>query len=47
MTFFSRKSTVKTITKNPNDYKPGNIICWNLGGTITHTGIYLKTTSAF
>lgn len=39
MTFFSRKGTVKVITKNPRDYTPGDIICWNLGGAITHTGI--------
>ncbi|WP_083139603.1 DUF1287 domain-containing protein [Polaribacter reichenbachii] len=46
MTFFSRKGTVKPITKNPNDYKPGDIICWNLGGAITHTGIVVNKKSA-
>jgi uncharacterized protein YijF (DUF1287 family) len=45
MTFFSRKGTVKSITKNPKDYKPGDIICWNLGGTITHTGIVVNKKS--
>ena len=29
MTFFSRKGTVKAITKNPKDYVPGDVICWS------------------
>jgi uncharacterized protein YijF (DUF1287 family) len=45
MTFFSRKGTTKPITKNPDDYKSGDIICWNLGGTITHTGIVVNKKS--
>jgi hypothetical protein len=45
MTFFSRKGTVKPITKNSDDYKPGDIICWNLGGAITHTGIVVNKKS--
>ncbi len=39
MTFFSRHGTTKKITQNPNDYQPGDIVCWNLGGGITHIGI--------
>lgn len=39
MVFFSRKGTVKKITQNPDDYLPGDIVCWNLGGNITHIGI--------
>ena len=39
MTFFKRHGTVKKITQDPNDYKPGDIVCWNLGGEITHIGI--------
>lgn len=45
MTFFSRKGTVKPITKNPKDYIPGDIICWNLGGAITHIGIVVNKKS--
>tara|TARA_B100000795_G_scaffold262789_1_gene241098 strand:+ start:141 stop:719 length:579 start_codon:yes stop_codon:yes gene_type:complete len=45
MTFFSRKGTVKPITKNPIDYKPGDIVCWNLRGSITHTGIVVNKKS--
>ncbi|PVX50020.1 hypothetical protein C7377_1666 [Balneicella halophila] len=39
MTFFSRFGEVLEITNNANDYKPGDIVCWNLGGGITHIGI--------
>jgi len=39
MTFFTRKGTKLSITQNPKDYQPGDIVCWNLGGAITHIGI--------
>lgn len=39
MTFFKRHGTVLPITQNPTDYRPGDIVCWNLGGGITHIGI--------
>lgn len=39
MTFFTRKGTKLTITTNAKDYVPGDIVCWNLGGAITHIGI--------
>lgn len=39
MTFFTRFGTVLTITDNPQGYQPGDIVCWNLGGEITHIGI--------
>ncbi|PQJ77857.1 DUF1287 domain-containing protein [Polaribacter porphyrae] len=45
MTFFSRKGTVKVKSKKPEDYKPGDIVCWNLGGSITHTGIVVNKKS--
>ena len=45
MTFFTRKGVVKLITKNPKDYIPGDIVCWNLGGAITHTGIVVNKKS--
>lgn len=46
MVFFVRHGTVKPITNNPNDYKPGDIVCWNLGGGITHIGIVVNKKSA-
>jgi uncharacterized protein YijF (DUF1287 family) len=46
MTFFTRHGTVKKISLNPDDYLPGDIVCWNLGGGITHTGIVSRKKSA-
>jgi uncharacterized protein len=46
MTFFTRHGTVKKISNNPNDYQPGDIVCWNLGGGITHIGIVTRRKSA-
>ena len=45
MTFFSRKGIIKSITTNPKDYLPGAIVCWSLGGAITHTGIIVDKKS--
>ena len=39
MTFFKRHGTVLPITQHSTDYKPGDIVCWNLGGATTHIGI--------
>jgi len=39
MTFFKRMDCELPITDNPNDYKPGDIVAWDLGGGITHIGI--------
>jgi len=45
MTFFKRHQAEKPITTNPNDYQPGDIVCWNLGGAITHIGIVVHKKS--
>jgi len=39
MKFFSRHGAELKITNNPDDYKPGDIVCWDLGGGILHIGI--------
>ena len=39
MTFFARYGIVKKITQDSEDYEAGDIVCWNLGGGITHIGI--------
>jgi uncharacterized protein len=39
MTFFSRHGVVKPISTRANDYKPGNIVTWDLGRGLTHIGI--------
>lgn len=45
MTFFTRHGTQLKITDNPQDYKPGDVVCWNLGGGTTHIGIVSKKKS--
>lgn len=39
MTFFGRKGVALPITKKPEDYLEGDIVCWNLGGSVNHIGI--------
>lgn len=39
MRFFERHGTKLTITQNGSDYKPGDIVCWDLGGGFLHIGI--------
>ncbi len=45
MTFFKREGAEKPISNNPNHYLPGDIVCWNLGGAITHIGIVVDKKS--
>lgn len=46
MVFFSRFGTVKPLSQNADDYMPGDIVCWNLGGNITHIGLVVNKRSA-
>jgi uncharacterized protein len=46
MVFFARNGTMKPVTNNAIDFVPGDIVCWNLGGTITHIGIVVNKKSA-
>ncbi len=39
MVFFDRHGRVKPVSDLPGDYLPGDIVCWDLGGGITHIGI--------
>jgi hypothetical protein len=45
MIFFTRYGKVKTITNKHEDYLPGDIVCWNLGGGIKHIGIVINKKS--
>ena len=45
MTFFDSHNSSKPITYNSKDYLPGDIVCWNLGGGITHIGIVVNIKS--
>lgn len=46
MTYFKRNGAEKPITKNANDYLPGDVVAWNLGGAITHIGIVVNKKSS-
>ena len=46
MTFFTRHGKALQISSSAKDYLPGDIVCWNLGGAITHIGIVSKKRSA-
>jgi uncharacterized protein YijF (DUF1287 family) len=45
MTFFSRHGQIKNISSNPDDYLPGDIVTWDLGGGIPHIGIVVNLKS--
>lgn len=45
MKYFSRFGTVKPITNNVSDYKPGDIVAWNLTASVTHIGIVINKKS--
>lgn len=45
MVFFTRFGKVKPINKNPKDFNPGDIVCWDLGGGITHIGLVVNKKS--
>lgn len=37
--FLKRKNAAVPITKDPKDYRPGDIVTWRLGGRLPHIGI--------
>lgn len=43
--FFNRKGTIKPITKNPDDYIPGDIVTWRLDSGLAHIGIIINKKS--
>ena len=45
MVFFSRQGQVHPVTDKPGDYLPGDIICWDLGGGISHIGLVVNKKS--
>jgi len=45
MVFFARNGQVKPITNKSVDYLSGDIVCWDLGGGITHIGIVVDKKS--
>lgn len=41
MTFFSRKGQVLPKSQKAEDYKPGDIVCWDLPNNLPHIGIVI------
>jgi uncharacterized protein len=39
MVFFSRKGESLPITHRADDYAPGDLVTWDLGGGLTHIGM--------
>lgn len=39
MCFFTRRGYALPVTTDPGDYRPGDVVAWNLGGAITHIGV--------
>jgi uncharacterized protein YijF (DUF1287 family) len=39
MVFFGRNGTGLSMTRDPRNYSPGDIVAWDLGGGVTHIGI--------
>ncbi len=39
MVFFAKFGRKLPLSKMASDYMPGEIVCWNLGGGITHIGV--------
>jgi hypothetical protein len=46
MKFFERHGITKKISRDPADYLPGDIVCWNPMGGMTHIGIVARQKSA-
>jgi uncharacterized protein len=45
MTFFTRKGTALPLSKKGSDYKPGDIVTWDLGSNTPHIGIVINQKS--
>jgi hypothetical protein len=45
MVFFARHGEALPLSANTDDYHPGDLVTWNLGGRITHIGIIVDQRS--
>ena len=45
MVFFERKGAGLPVTAAAGDYRPGDIVTWDLGGGLTHIGIVVNVAS--
>jgi hypothetical protein len=46
MVFFARRGKSLPVTADAKDYRPGDIVTWDLGGGLTHIGIVVGVPSA-
>lgn len=46
MVYFARHGEELSITNNPDNYLPGDIVAWDLGDGLTHIGIVINKRSA-
>lgn len=46
MTFFGRFGEALPLSNDPETFLPGDIVCWNLGGAVTHIGLVSGMRSA-
>jgi hypothetical protein len=46
MVFFARKGEVLPITARTEDYNPGDLVTWDLGGGVPHIGIVVDKKGA-
>ena len=47
MVFFSRKGESLSITDRAEDYAPGDLVTWDLGGGLTHIGMVVERKMLF
>ena len=43
--FFSRRGAALPITRNPHDYKPGDLVTWMVGPDLPHIGVVVNRPS--
>jgi uncharacterized protein len=46
MVYFSRFGKINSISVKSEDYLPGDVVCWSLGGGTTHIGLVVDKKSA-
>ena len=44
MTFFERRGAALTVTRDGNDYLPGDVVAWELGNGRKHIGLVIDRT---
>jgi len=45
MVFFERQGASVAVTRNARDYRPGDVVSWDLGGGLTHIGLVVAVPS--